>query len=360
MTFASLFSGIGAGEICASKLGWDLKFNCEINPFCQQTLKFYFPNAKQYTDIRNTDFSIWRGHIDVLAGGPPCQSASVAGQRKGTSDDRFLWPEYIRAVKQIAPIWIVAENVPGLISLEGGVPLDQVLSDLEAASFELQIYQIPAAGTNAPHKRDRLWIIGYSKHNGSLAAEVRRDDSQPSITTRKDEVGKSTGADSLQSSDATHADGDDAGRYRHGETGSEETESQREGNKRERVRSESERTCSERFVTDAHFTKSQGVVINGGAGGERQAERESGQPSRPIRSIRSEYFSFAPVCREHNVLSRSLDTTTISDSAELEGISFNKWRTESIKAYGNAWHVDVPMQIFNVINQMENEGLHKT
>ena len=93
MTHASLFSGIGGFDLAAEWAGWTNSFNCEIDPFCRRILKYHFPNAEQYADIRTTDFTIWRGRIDVLTGGFPCQPFSLAGKRKGTEDERYLWPK---------------------------------------------------------------------------------------------------------------------------------------------------------------------------------------------------------------------------------------------------------------------------
>nr|MDE5945561.1 DNA cytosine methyltransferase [Rikenella sp.] len=116
MTHASLFSGIGGFDLAAEWAGWTNLFNCEIDPFCRRVLKYHFPNAEQYTDIRGTNFAVWRGRIDVLTGGFPCQPFSVAGKRLGTDDHRHLWPEMLRAIREIRPRWVVGENVRGILS----------------------------------------------------------------------------------------------------------------------------------------------------------------------------------------------------------------------------------------------------
>jgi DNA (cytosine-5)-methyltransferase 1 len=91
MNHASLFSGIGGFDIAAEWMGWENMFHCEINEFCQKVLNYYWPKAKQYHDIKTTDFSLWRGKIGILTGGFPCQPFSTAGLRKGKEDDRHLW-----------------------------------------------------------------------------------------------------------------------------------------------------------------------------------------------------------------------------------------------------------------------------
>lgn len=122
MTHASLFSGIGGPEVAAAMLGWDNAFHCEINPFGRTILEYWFPDSKSYEDITKTDFREWRGKIDVLTGGFPCQPFSYAGKRGGESDDRYLWPEMFRAIDEIRPTWVVGENVAGIATMvEGGV-----------------------------------------------------------------------------------------------------------------------------------------------------------------------------------------------------------------------------------------------
>nr|WP_243406405.1 DNA (cytosine-5-)-methyltransferase [Siphonobacter curvatus] len=143
-------------------MGWENLFHCEINPFCTQILKYYWPNAVHYSDIKQTDFTPWRGRVDVLSGGFPCQPFSSAGKRKGTADDRYLWPEMLRAIREIEPTWIVGENVRGLVTWNDGMVFEQVCADLEAEGYEVQAFVIPAAGVNAPHRRERVWFIAYA------------------------------------------------------------------------------------------------------------------------------------------------------------------------------------------------------
>lgn len=117
MTHASLFSGIGAAELAAVWMGWKNLFHCEVDGFCNKILDYWFNDSIAYGDIRKTDFTPWRGKVDVLTGGFPCQPFSVAGSRKGSQDDRYLFPEMLRAVSEIRPSWVVGENVAGIISM---------------------------------------------------------------------------------------------------------------------------------------------------------------------------------------------------------------------------------------------------
>ena len=175
MTHASLFSGIGGFDLAAEWAGWTNAFNCEIDPFCRRILKYHFPNAEQYADICTTDFTIWRGRIDVLTGGFPCQPFSLAGKRKGTEDDRYLWPEMLRVIRNIRPRWVVGENVFGIVNWSEGVVFEQVCSDLETAGYAVQPYIIPACGVGAPHRRDRCWFIAHRTDAGVETMRERQD-----------------------------------------------------------------------------------------------------------------------------------------------------------------------------------------
>ena len=109
-THGNLFSGIGGFELAAQWAGFGNVFSCEIDPFCRKVLAHHFPNNTIYEDIRTTDFTVHQGLINVLTGSFPCQPFSTAGKRKGTADDRYLWPEMLRAVREIRPDWVIAEN----------------------------------------------------------------------------------------------------------------------------------------------------------------------------------------------------------------------------------------------------------
>ena len=175
MTHGSLFSGIGGFDLAAEWMGWDNIFHCEWNPFGQKILKHHFPNSISYNDIKKTDFSIHRGKIDILTGGFPCQPYSSAGKRLGKADERHLFPEMLRTIKEIQPRWIVGENVRGLISWNGGLVFHEVYDELEREGYEVQSFLIPAASVNAPHQRYRVWFIAYSNsariHKQHIASE---------------------------------------------------------------------------------------------------------------------------------------------------------------------------------------------
>lgn len=167
LTHGSLFSGIGGFDLAAEWMGWENQFHCEWNPFGQKILKHYWPNAKNYEDITKTDFTIHRGRIHILSGGFPCQPYSSAGKRKGKEDERHLWPEMLRAIREIQPTYVVGENVRGLTNWNGGMVFDEVQADLENEGYEVTPFLLPSCGIGAIHQRERIWFIAYSKSYGN-------------------------------------------------------------------------------------------------------------------------------------------------------------------------------------------------
>lgn len=156
MTHASLFSGIGGFDLAAEWAGWTNAFNCEIDPFCRKVLKYHFPNAEQYEDIRTTDFTVWKDRIDVLTGGFPCQPFSLAGKRRGTEDYRYLWPAMLDVIRTVRPRWVVGENVYGIVNWSEGLVFERVCADLRRQDtrcsrtlFRLAVSALPTVGTDA-------------------------------------------------------------------------------------------------------------------------------------------------------------------------------------------------------------------
>jgi len=167
-----LFSGIGGFSLGFESTGYfqTTKF-VEMDKYCKQILEKNFPGIPIEEDIRNVKGKEFEA--DVITGGFPCQPFSVAGRQKGTSDDRYLWPEMFRLIKEIKPKWVVGENVSGLINLQEGMVLRQVQDDLEGEGFEVQCFIIPASGIGAWHQRKRVWIVAHSERNGQLASKKR-------------------------------------------------------------------------------------------------------------------------------------------------------------------------------------------
>jgi DNA-cytosine methyltransferase len=158
MNHLDLFSGIGGFALAARWAGLTTIQFCEIDPFCQAVLAKNFPGVPIHGDIATFDGKPFRGRVDILTGGFPCQGHSIAGKKKGRDDPRNLWPDLIRVVRDCQPVACLFENVPNLAN----TMLDEVLRDLDGAGYETEVYCIAAEDIGASHKRERLWIVAYS------------------------------------------------------------------------------------------------------------------------------------------------------------------------------------------------------
>ena len=163
LTHIDLFSGIGGFTLAGEWAGFRTVVFCEKEEFCQKVLKKHWPEIPIIPEIRDFDGTKWRG-ATLLTGGFPCQPFSDAGRKRGKEDDRYLWPQMLRVIKEAKPRWILAENVPGIFRMA----LDTVLSDLEGEGYTTGTLIIPACGLNAPHRRDRVWIIAYNGISQSM------------------------------------------------------------------------------------------------------------------------------------------------------------------------------------------------
>ena len=161
MKHLGLFEGIGGFSLAASWAGWHTPVMVEWNQYCKAVLKKNFPNATIFGDIHEFDGQPYAGRVDVLTGGFPCQPYSHAGLRAGNDDNRALWPQMLRVIREVGPRWVVGENVAGILSMDGGRVLAGILADLENAGYSPEIYSIPAIGVGAPHERERIWIIAH-------------------------------------------------------------------------------------------------------------------------------------------------------------------------------------------------------
>lgn len=173
MRHIDLFSGLGGFAYAAMQV-WGEEYEClgfvENDRYCQELLKRRFPNVQIWGDIK--DFR-GGGKCDLITGGFPCQPFSCAGKRKGTKDDRCLWDEMYRVICECSPLYIIAENVRGLLTIEQGMVFQKVLSDLESAGYKSEVFIIPACAVNAPHRRDRVWIVAHRKGRGNASGEPK-------------------------------------------------------------------------------------------------------------------------------------------------------------------------------------------
>jgi len=265
MKHGSLFSGIGGFDLAAEWMGWENVFHCEWNEFGKKVLKYYWPNAESFHDITKTDFTKYANKIDILSGGFPCQPYSTAGKRLGKDDTRHLWPEMLRAISEISPRYVVGENVFGFTHWNGGLVFEEVCIDLEKSGYQVQPFILPASAKNAPHRRERVWIIANALDNGNK----REPHGIPSESQNK-RIPKRN--DLQQSEEPINL-----------------------------------RSKLESFVRWDKF------------------------PSEPA------------FCGGNDGI-----------STQLDGITFPKWRNESIKAYGNAIVPQVVYEIFKAIEKYEN------
>ena len=153
-THIDLFSGIGGFALAAKWNGYRTVAFCDNEPYAQAVLKRHWPEVPCHKDIREVQGKLYTG-ATLLTGGFPCQPFSVAGKQRGKDDNRYLWPEMCRVIHEARPAWIIGENVAGIVNLA----LDTVCADLEAEGYEVEPIIIPACAVDAPHRRDRVWII---------------------------------------------------------------------------------------------------------------------------------------------------------------------------------------------------------
>lgn len=388
MTHASVFSGIGGPEVAATMLGWDNLFHCEINPFGRKVLDYWYPNSKSYEDITTTDFTEWRGRVDVLTGGFPCQPFSYAGRRRGAEDDRYLWPSMYRAIDEIQPTWVVAENVAGILTMveQGEVSkvagtatlfdafddlrgrfelretftLQRICTDLESHGYAVQPVLVPACAVGAPHRRDRVFIVARRVEPLSDTEDDRR---MPEGATqcggeRREVSGDEERHEVHDGLDrpcgTAHATDSEHLRLQHDADGGEQaTNIEAQSRRGQDSLSESiqcAETVSEResFADTMHERLQRWLDITQ----EGHGQTEDGSfgfmcEDNGVAGVgRWESFpSVSPVHRGNDGLPFDVDRLTLS---------FGKWRTEALKAYGNAIVPQVMYEIFRAIEIVEH------
>lgn len=185
----SLFSGIGGLDLAFEWAGGAVAAMCEIDPFCQKVLRKHWPDVPLFGDVREVK-GTHVGAVDVVYGGFPCQPFSVAGDRKGRDDPRFLWPEFSRLVGEISPRWVVAENVPGILSLAA----DDVCQDLERLGYEVGIWNFEALAVGAPHRRARVFFVAHMGDTEGRGRNHRGDRPNLGAPPEEDDASSGTGA----------------------------------------------------------------------------------------------------------------------------------------------------------------------
>lgn len=322
-----LFEGIGGFSLAARWSGWETVAYCEIDPFCQNVLKYHFPKAEVFSDIKKSDFSKYANKIDIITGGFPCQPFSITGKRFGKEDDRYLWPEMLRVIREVRPAWVVGENVFGLINWSGGVVFDEAQTDMEREGYEVQAYVLPACGVNAPHKRDRVWFVAYSGSNGHKLRRLR-------------------------------------------ESGQKEGEREGVGKQRERIWNDGRRN-GESWITanSSNIRYETPRITRSGRSGFEDCDKPITPHTNNERRQECNFAGIATRSRQHHGICDAIPGWenfptqppvcggNDGVSYGLDGIAFPKWRNESIKAYGNAIVPQVAFQIFKSINEYSKLAL---
>ena len=337
MKHLDLFSGIGGFALAAERVWPGIEhIFCDNEPYAQEILKKHWPNSKIYGDIRTltTDTRSPQygrlsssereaiseiGEVYLLTGGFPCQPFSQAGRRKGKDDDRFLWPEMLRVIKEFRPTWIVGENVAGILSMaqqqsnpkmggeehteDGDYDNDHatgiiwdIINDIEQAGYSVQTFVIPAVAVGAPHRRDRVWIVGHScsAGTGKQSERIHRGEIASESGKREDI------RDGTNATDSNAPDSTAKGLQQRGEA---------------------------RSTTSSGSARRRGLANDG--------------------SWNENWLEVATrLCRVDDGLSSRL--ARLPDGRK---ISYSKWRQEALKGLGNAWVPQVAEEIFKAIKQ---------
>jgi DNA (cytosine-5)-methyltransferase 1 len=392
MVHGSLFSGFDAPSVAASWMGWENAFHCEINDFCNEILKYWFPNSEHYEDITKTDFSQWRGRIDILTGGFPCQPFSVAGQRKGADDNRYLWPHMLRAIREIRPTWVIGENVAGILTmvqpgeetemgsqtsifgednrkrvlLRQEYVVETICKDLEREGYSVQPMLIPACAVGAPHRRDRVWFVAHCSDARIEKMQRERTDGVLSngIATYTNGNGHLSCKPSGKTEECWRSNFPQPEKWRNtsewvdGLSGLSQdvADSQCTGSGQihEEVQPEKpDGDCvdcngSKRNVTYSNSKRLEELKHQQRSMGEKNKRKQTRRINDDyLQSNWANFPTQSPVCRGNDGLPFDVGDLTIP---------FTKWRQESVKGYGNAIVPQVIFEIFKAIEEVEQLG----
>jgi len=345
MIHISLFSGIGGFELAAEWMGWRNLVSCDINEFGNKIRKHYWPDGYCHTDIKtltyekiNSELSArfgsgWRDDDIILTGGFPCQPYSAAGKRLGKDDERHLWPEMLRVIQEVKPTFIVGENVRGLTNWNGGVVFEEVCADLENCGYEVQPILLPACAVNAPHRRDRVWFVAYSKSNYNRRECRWMGKKNGEKKTRRQEFNwtKSSHFSNEKPTPDPNGNGQhQCDRQHEIDPGQGGQHALNDIDENDGQRNASDSKCKRLFrqnkTREENINYWESSKLRRDITRYNQQNKWSNFPTQP------------PICGGDDGLPTKLD-----------GITFPKWRAESIKAYGNAIVPQVAYQIFKAL-----------
>jgi DNA (cytosine-5)-methyltransferase 1 len=385
MKHISLFSGIGGFDLAAEWMGWQNIASCEINPFSRRHLEFYWPDAYHHDDIHTLTFDLlnekiskkypeWQSDDIILTGGFPCQPYSQAGKRLGKEDSRHLWPEMLRVIREVRPRYIVGENVSGIVNWSDGLVFEEVQVDLENEGYEVQAFILPAAAVDAPHRRDRVWFIAQNTIcNGCVCRGPEKERAE--IWEQRNACAGNSERICLQTGTASNANSNGQQRS----NGKHEINT---GQRGEYAQRDVEQSVKHGPTSNADEP---GRKEWGEAGGRsHKAKNANGMDDRTERHGHNGIIANAnnQGCKRNRTLAVTEKQITFGGRhrhdvsgntwqnfptqspvcagddgipARLDGITFPKWRNESIKAAGNAIVPQVALKIFQAIEQINNQ-----
>lgn len=339
MIHISLFSGIGGFELAAEWMGWRNYVSCDINEFGNRVRKHYWANCYTHTDIKTLTYEIineelsarygsdWRNDDIIVTGGFPCQPYSSAGKRLGKADERHLFPEMLRVISEIKPTYIVGENVYGLTNWSEGLVFEEVCAELEGIGYEVQPILLPASGIGAPHHRMRVWFVAYANGNESQS---------------------NAGANAKETSNLRREDeGDVLGEFC-GDGDAADTNCGRlEG--------------ATEIGRDCEYVIGQGIFGNAADSDCKGSQERSltkwddthewQEPGRPVeQSASNAWKTYSADWNGFPSVEPTIRSRDDGFSHRLDGITFSKWRQQSIMAYGNAVVPQLVYQVFKAID----------
>ena len=363
MKVLDLFSGIGGFSLGLESTGhFRTVAFCEIDKFCKLILDKHWKGTKVYDDIKTitkkqfeedgTEFP------DIITGGFPCQPFSVAGKQQGTSDSRHLWPEMFRVIKEFAPRWVIGENVKGLTNIQDGVVFETVCSDLEGEGYEVRTFNIPAAGVQAPHRRERIWIVAHAKRfnerksiRGSdetqsrIQEEHRQNDSTTRESSRTGSVwGTNNGHEDMENSRRTLRSRGEL----QGENGNETREGNADQSQRSSSTSKSNVANTKSISSNVrerreHQEERQGQQQTRGEGGETMVDSSTGRCTSQETEVQPGRY-------------RSFNSSWWQSEPELGRVAHGvPGRVHRLKALGNSIVPKIVQEIGNAIIQAEKE-----
>ena len=332
-----LFSGIGGFSLGLESTGYFETIGfVEKDEFCQKVLKKNFNNIPIESEVRNVKGDRYKA--DIITGGFPCQPFSVAGKRRGTEDDRYLWDETIRVIRECKPRWFIGENVEGIINISEGKVLQQIQKDLEAEGFEVQCVVIPASGIGAWHQRKRVWIIAHSNSNRDRTKITGSNGEEKEIQGEHREK-DSTSWKFIRTNTNDVPNTKSKGSFSSGRSNTSDNEQQRLDIDKERnwskIRSKSSR-CSEQTLPNTNSKGSQ----RHGVSTDMETEQRQVITERSIKEQQTWWEAQSKLCRTPDGISYELD----------------KDRKNRIKSLGNSIVPLIARELGLAIMKAEQDG----